>query len=122
MNESKKNYRLTYGDFDMFFEVDHAVLTEDKLREYMGFWFGGELLISQYGTPFKAYMNMLCREFMAQTVITFAPKNVFDLGNAEGFTKLDGTEGITLITWDDFEFSDDVDIHEETDDEIRSGH
>lgn len=123
MSDSKRNYRLTFmGLFEVFVEVDHAVLTEEKLREHMNFWTEGESLINGYGTPLKAFLTLLCRRIMKQSVLSLNVKDEFNSGCIEGYPPLDGTHGLTLITYDDFEFDGDVDIDEETDDAIRPGH
>lgn len=96
MDEQKKNYHLTFmGEFDVHVEVDHAVLTDEKLREYLGFWISGEEL---YDTPLKAFLTMLCREIMARSVRGLHVSDAFDNGHVEGYPSLDGTEGIE-VSW-----------------------
>ena len=116
MDDQKKNYRLTYLDgFDVTVEVDHAVLTDEKLR----YWTDCEELILECGTPLKAFLTILCRNIMLRSVVEFDLMETYYKGKADGFPPFDGTHGITLITYEDFEFDGDVTITEETDDASR---
>lgn len=124
MNESKKKYLLTFiNQFDVHVEVDHAVLTEEKAHEYLNFWMGAESRIAEYGTAFKAFLAMLCRAVMAESLYVSDVENAFNLGRVEGYPPLDGTHGIILISYDTFAFGyGETDVQEEVDDEIRLGH
>lgn len=117
MSGQKKNYRMTYlGQFDVHVEVDRTVLTDEILRKYVD----SESQIIEYGSPLKAFLTLLCCQIMYRSVLDFDVMTNFNLGIVEGFPRLDGTQGITLINYEDFEFNHEVDIVEETDDASAS--
>jgi hypothetical protein len=111
----KKQYRLTYADgYEMKVEIDHSILTEEKLHELNNFWSNAESRLIRC-TVLDAVLKMLCSTFMAESVERFDPVAAFNSGEIEGWPPLDGSWGIKLLDYDPFEFESDlVDVLEIT--------
>jgi hypothetical protein len=110
----KKEYQLTYADgYEMRVEIDHSILTEEKLHELNNFWGGArERLIRD--SVLNAVLKMLCSTFMAESVDRMDVEAAFNSGEIEGWPPLDGSWGIKLLDYEPFEFvSDLVDVLED---------
>lgn len=109
----KKRYQLTYADgYDMVVEIDHSILTEEKLHVLNNFW-GGAATRLLRDTVLDAVLKMLCAQFMGESVEYLNAKQRFNEGKVEGWPPLDGSYGIKLVSYDNFEFEmDNVDVSE----------
>lgn len=114
----KKTYTLTYDTFHDSFEaeieIDHDVLTAEKLHDLNNFWGGAEYRARHgYDELLKTLLKMLMCELMYQSATKLDVAGAFKEG-VESWPTLDGSEdsyGIRLIRCDEFEFSrENVDI------------
>jgi hypothetical protein len=93
-------------------EIDHEILTEEKLHLINNFWSNGQYRL-MYDTVLDAVLKMLCAEFMAQSSENFDPEAQFNNGAVEGFPPLDGSWGIRLVSYEPFVFAPElVDVEE----------
>lgn len=107
-----KRYRLSGDNFDMTVEIDHAVLTEDKLHEINNFWANANCWLDIHdGSVFRAVLSMLFNN--VQRLIVEAPFGLNlhgvlhefawkdDKGNRkhgqEGWPDMDGSYGIRIV-------------------------
>lgn len=105
----KKRYTVAYGwSFDMVVDIDHSICTEDKLNEINSFWSSADWRLEQAkGDITKAVLKMLALTAFRMTISEFDPVGVLRRGEEEGWPKLDGSYGITLVSLDDFELDED---------------
>jgi hypothetical protein len=105
---NKKRYNLIYADgYQMTVEIDHEILTEDKLLEINSFWGGHEYRL-RHDTPLDAVLKMFCATFMAESAEHFDPEQRFNSGEVEGWPPLNGSWGITLVTYEPFTFEPEL--------------
>ncbi len=111
-----KRYRMSADNFDMTVEIDHAVMTEDKLHEINRFWTGAESrLYEKDGFVLGAVLELLfCR---VQRVIVEDPFGLSLEGvinefawkdhrgnrknGQEGWPDMDGSYGIRIVDVDE---------------------
>jgi hypothetical protein len=92
-------------------EVNHELMTEEKLHEINNFWSGHEARIRDDETALNAVLKMLT-EAVARLQIeynynTFGIVSLFDWddgGGQEGWPKMDGSFGIKITDVDQFLF------------------
>ncbi|MDO5940605.1 DUF2528 family protein [Burkholderia cepacia] len=108
-----KQYVLTHDfSYEIVVDVDHDILTEAKLVELEMFWGDGEARIAQFG-PLNAFLRRFAARFFAESVSSLAPKALFNAGRIEGFPAVDGSAGLLVRSYDEFEFTaEDVDVLE----------
>jgi hypothetical protein len=102
----KKRYALEYsGASRMVIEIDHDVFTDAHFKECSEFW-------SNQPT-FEEWLKMVYRVALRDSIATWSSLRGLREGTEEGFPKMDGSAGITIIDFDDFEFDDfEIDIRE----------
>ncbi|WP_114152975.1 DUF2528 family protein [Chromobacterium haemolyticum] len=107
-----ERYTLSYlGDFEVVVEVDRSLATDEKLAMINDFWIDGdERLADADGDLLKAVLARLCCRVLSLSMETFDVKAAFEKGQ-EGWPRLDGEWGITLLSYDDFQlFHSDVEV------------
>ncbi|WP_221800465.1 DUF2528 family protein [Oceanobacter mangrovi] len=116
-----KLYRIDWDyKAELVVEVDHEVMTEEKLHEINNFWTSPESRISDAGTVLNAVLKMLtsrCIDLMIESgwgdsflVDKFDWDKKYGV---EGWPQMDGSEGIKIISAEPPEFSyDDMTIEE----------
>lgn len=104
----KKRYTITYDwTFDMVVEIDHDVMTDEKLHEINNFWSNNLTRLQRAdGDVTKAVLAMLGLTAFSMWVSENAEYTLKYQG-VEGWPKLDGSEGILLVSLDTFEFDED---------------
>lgn len=104
----KKRYTVTYGwTFDMIVEIDHAVMTDEKLHEINDFWSNNLTRLQRAdGDVTKAVLAMLGLTAFSMSVSENAEYRLKYMG-VEGWPKLNGSAGILLVSLDTFEFDED---------------
>lgn len=102
----KKRYQLEYsGASRMVIEVDHEIFNDEAFKECSDFW--------SNKPNFKDWLGMVYLIALRESIISFNSTDSLRRGNEEGFPKMDGSEGITIISFDDFEFDDfEIDCRE----------
>ncbi|AOJ05100.1 single-stranded DNA-binding protein [Burkholderia mayonis] len=108
-----KQYVLTHDfSYEIVVDVDHDILTDDKLCELVRFWSEGEAYIEQHG-PLQAFLKLFAARFFAASVEALSPKDAFNAGRIEGFPAVDGSSGLSVVDYDEFSFeADDIDVFE----------
>lgn len=95
----KKRYKLEYsGSAEMVVEIDHAIFTDAHFKECSEFW-------SNQPT-FEEWLKMVYRVALHDSIATWSALAGLREGTEEGYPKMDGSAGITIISFDDFEFDD----------------
>lgn len=87
------DYKFQYGELQMSMN--------DMMKEMVDFWVGFEYRLNDNnGNYFETFLKQLCHEVM----ILGLDKNVLgiisEFNNREGWWKIDGTEGIKLLSVD----------------------
>lgn len=102
----KKRYELTYAcEAKLVLEIDHDVFTEAHFKECSEFW-GSK-------PDFNAWLKMVYRCVLVDSIATWNATKSLREGSEDGFPKMDGSAGITFISFDDFEFDDfEIDLRE----------
>jgi hypothetical protein len=97
-------------------EVDHDILTDEKLAEINNFWSGAEYRISKQGSVLNAVLVMLAQHaLLLQVSNDWNTRGVvsefsWEEGNGqEGWPPMDGSEGIK-ITHSEISLFDSDDI------------
>lgn len=109
----KKRYEITYDwNQTVTVEVDHDVMTDAKLHEINRFWSGADERIQDYeGSVLWAVLVMLAQRCLRLSITELGSvKDCFNWKTGhgvEGWPTMDGSDGITLISVDDFEFDED---------------
>lgn len=95
----KKRYQLEYSfGSTMVIEVDTDVFTDEKFKECSDFW--------SNRPTFDEWLKMVYRVALHDSIATWDALKGLREGTEEGYPKMDGSEGITIISFDDFEFDD----------------
>lgn len=115
----KKTYTAHCHDLgaSITVEIDHAILTDDKLHEINNFWISAAVkLADRSGNVTHAVLDRVLRKVMWIQIVEDwtleALIRQFDYelrdwsGDTEGFPKMDGTEGIRIIQVEDPDFDD----------------
>ncbi|WP_068634934.1 DUF2528 family protein [Thauera butanivorans] len=124
---STKRYRLSGDNFDMTVEVDHAVLTEDKLHEINNFWSAADHRLKEHdGSVLDAVLEMLFNHVQRLIVEDSWGLNLYgvlhefawkdDEGNRkngqEGWPDMDGSYGISIVRVSDVDLDENPIIAE----------
>lgn len=109
----KKKYTVTHDAYDaaLTVEVDHEVLTEEKLKEINNFWASSQARLRDAdGNVLHAVLKRLAELVLwmdlsgspdlAQLIKGFDWQDASWGGVTEGWPKMDGSEGIRLIAVD----------------------
>jgi hypothetical protein len=104
-----KRYTVSYSwTYDMVVDVDHAVMTDEKLHEINNFWSNADWRLQRArGDVLKAVLRMLALTAFRMTITDLDPEGRLREGTEEGWPPLDGSHGITLVSLDYFELDDD---------------
>lgn len=106
----KKRYFLTY-DFmgcEVVVDIDHGILTDERLHEINSFWSGAEERLTQAdGNVLHAVLKMLCCRLLADSIQVFSVMQTWTKDAPEGWPNLDGSYGITLVGVDDWTFDEE---------------
>lgn len=110
-----ETFELCYADnVSMQVAIDRDICTDEKLLEMNEFWSGAEGRLSRAGgSPLKAVLKMLGLAVARETIDSWDAKEAFDWSKdkgVEGWPALDGSEGITLLEFDEYTFDED-DVH-----------
>ncbi|WP_129112311.1 DUF2528 family protein [Burkholderia pseudomallei] len=102
----KKAYQLEYsGASRMTIEIDHSIFTQDKFKECSDFW--------SSKPTFEEWLKLVYLVALRDSVASWSPLKGLREGTEEGFPKMDGSTGIRIIDFDDFEFDDfEIDLTE----------
>ncbi|KWZ43773.1 single-stranded DNA-binding protein [Burkholderia savannae] len=108
-----KQYVLTHDfSYEIVVEVNHDLLTEEKLCDLVRFWSAGEARIEQHG-PLQAFLTLFAAQFFAETIDSLSPKDAFNAGRVEGFPAVNGSDGLRVVDYDEFSFeADNIDVLE----------
>ena len=95
----KKRYTLRYmGACSMVIEVDHSVFTDAIFKECSDFW--------SSKPSFTEWLEMVYMIALRESVSSLSATRSLREGREEGFPRMDGSEGITLVSCEDFEFDE----------------
>lgn len=104
-----KRYQVKWNDLArIIIDVDHDLLTENKLHQINNFWsFAEDRLDELNGHVLNAVLALLAEEcFRLSFQGCFIPSlliDAFDSG-VEGWPRMDGSEGLKIISCDEPEF------------------
>jgi hypothetical protein len=103
----KKRYKIEYDwQATMIVEVDDEVLTPANLKDWNEFWSGAEDRVHEgNGSPLGPLLIMMYLSVIRDGDQLGALRNLRE-GREEGFLKMDGSEGITIVNFDEFEFDE----------------
>ncbi len=118
-----KRYKGTHLDtgFEVVVEIDSSVMTEEKLHEINNFWSGAEdRLDDADGIVVNAVLKMLSAEVFRLSIDHMLVEECFDWkcrytgkqrNGIEGWPEMDGSFGIKIVSYDDFEIrADDIGV------------
>jgi hypothetical protein len=105
----KRRYTISYDwTFDAVVDIDHDVCTDALLHEINNFWSGAEERLDRADDDVcKAVLTMLGLQLFRDTITDLAPERMWRTNAPEGWPKLDGSHGITLVSLDYFELDED---------------
>lgn len=114
-NENIQQYKVEFDCNSTIYEIDHNLLTEEKIHEINEFWMDHESRIDGSGSALAGVLSMLTRVILPMQAYygwtTYGVIDEFDFktgnGGIEGWPPLDGSYGIKLIRADGFEFDED---------------
>lgn len=123
-----KKYKISSAELytSLTVEIDHELLTVDKLHEVNNFWSsaqdmlnerGGNVLFAVLDRLFTRVMHIqICHGWRVDGLIKCFDYNLRDWdGDTEGLPKMDGSEGIKIIDVENLDFEDfGFDIEEVT--------
>ena len=106
---SIQRYTVSYSwTYDMVVDIDRSICTDELLHQINNFWSDAEWRLSRArGDVLKAVLRMLALTAFRMTITDLAPEHVLKVEGIEGWPKLDGSYGITLVSLDYFELDDD---------------
>lgn len=99
-----KKYTVDYDwKAELTVEIDHDVMTEEKLHEINNFWSNADYRLKRHETVLEAVLVMLAKEALlialSQGYNTYGVVSEFDWseGNGvEGWPSMDGSDGIKI--------------------------
>jgi hypothetical protein len=98
----------------MTVDIDHDVLTDAKIKEWNDFWGDAEDRARRTGGALPGLLEMTLMIALRESVTSFSGIASLLKGDEEGFPRMDGSEGITIVEFHDFEFDEyDIDVREE---------
>lgn len=116
----KKRYAVDYDwKVRMVVEIDHAVMTDEKLHEINRFWTEPEYRLARRDDNIvKVVLAMLARRAFHLAMESFDVVREFswkDGRGQEGWPAMDGSEGIKIIEVEEFDFDEeDISVTEIT--------
>lgn len=110
----KKRYSLTYdGEYEMIVEIDDAILTAEVVTEWNEFWGGAKQRADCLTGPLPSLLKMAYMVALRDSITTFDALRGLREGAEEGFPKMDGSTGIAIISFEQFDFDEyEVDCRE----------
>lgn len=104
-----KRYKISYDwSFDMVVEIDHDIMTDEKLHEINNFWSDAEERYERADDNIiKAVLMMLAAKAFGMTFSHWDVAGAFDWKKGrgeEGWPSMDGSDGIKIVYIDDIEF------------------
>jgi len=101
----KKRYKLEYDwSAPMVFEIDDEILTPAVLKEWNDIWWGAEGRVQEgKGSPLKPLLVIMYLNVIRGGDQLSALQRLRD-GREEGFPKMDGSQGVTIVDFEEFEF------------------
>ncbi|WP_211452610.1 DUF2528 family protein [Collimonas antrihumi] len=109
-------FTMTYDDTYSDVVVDVLEPTSDKMialcTQINEFWYAADWRLKESdGDVVKAVMTLLCRSALLEHMINpLGALHAFSVDGMEGWPKLDGSEGIKLISVENFDFVGDVSV------------
>lgn len=112
----KKRYKLEYDwAAAMIVDVDDEILTPEALKDWNDFWGGSEERAAEPGGPLLPLLKKMYLEAIFYSVAYSNGTRDLKEGRVEGFPPMDGSCGITILSFDEFEFDkSEVDVTELT--------
>ncbi|MBR7777400.1 DUF2528 family protein [Undibacterium rugosum] len=107
-----KKYKVTYDLFDLYVEIDHEVMTDEKLHEINNFWGNATYRFKSQnkGDITATVLKLLASEVFRQSVTSWNPIDQFEWGKGkgiEGWPSMDGSDGIKITHVDELFFDAD---------------
>lgn len=107
-----KKYKVTYDhQIDMIVEIDHSIMTDEKLHEINNFWGDSSYRFAESNRNItETVLKMLAKEAFAETIKSWDPIKAIEV--AEGWpASMDGSFGIKIIKIDEVVFeTDDLEV------------
>lgn len=101
-----KKRKISYEWWEAVVEI--ADDAEGSMKEQLLFWLGGQEMIDDAdGDVELAYLRMLGRELVRESMDLTLPGILKEWETREGWAPLDGSCGVTLVSMDTWEFHDD---------------
>ena len=105
---SKKTYQVEYGPtwWECTIAIDHSPEVDARIKEMVEHWTGYKgRLADNKGDYTKTFLQDLAREInYIQAEYNYNLEGVIgEFDNRDGYYKMDGTMGITIVDIDDFE-------------------
>lgn len=127
-NGTKKCYRMIGDNFEMTVEIDHAVMTEEKLHEINNFWTSPKSRVADRGTVLHAVLALLFQRVQRVVVENPFGLNVHGVlyafewkghcgepkNGEEGWPEMDGRHGIRIVSVTDVDLDEEPVISEVT--------
>ena len=106
---SVTRYTVSYGwTYDMVVDIDSSLCTDELLHEINNFWSDAAWRLSRArGDVLKAVLRMLAMTAFRMTITDLDPEGQLKEEGIEGWPRLDGSAGITLVSLDYFELDDE---------------
>ena len=103
-----KQYTTCIGDaFYTTVQINHDVLTDEKLHGINSFWMDAEYRLSKHnGDVSLAVVERLAQRIFCIEASGYDAADEFNQHRVEGWPKLDGSEGLRLLICGDFDVSD----------------
>lgn len=103
-----KKYTVDYDwKAELEVEIDHDVMTDEKLNEINNFWSNADYRLQRQGSVLNAVLVMLAKEALlialSQNYNTYGVVSEFDWSKGEGvegWPPMDGSEGIKITSVD----------------------
>jgi len=110
----KKKYEVEHAGVSMIVEIDHSVLSDERLHEFNDFWTNPKNRLSDSnGDITETVLRLLMKDvYLIQAKNNYTTEGVVEEFNwdknrgIEGWVMMDGSNGIKIISVDEFEFDD----------------
>jgi len=100
-----RRYKVAYDWWDMVVDIRQDTPTIAKCKEMVLFWDGGEELLRTSAGVVDAFLLHLARNIIRLAVNEDQPARALE--KQEGWYKLDGTDGVTVVSVDPWDFDED---------------
>jgi hypothetical protein len=103
-----KKIAINYEWWSAVIEIEENEQTINYMKEQLLFWSGGHArIVKEKGDIKKAYLKMLGEDLLVESMSLSFYGILCKYDDKEGWYDLRGTYGVTLISVDEWEFSDD---------------